>query len=368
MRKLTLGLVLAILIGAVPISAQGGPGTVDFPIRDFGACINLPDFTIETEPDPYNTVFEVPGLFSINFAEYLLPLEASPFSDDEIYGHMITLLDTVQASDYTRIDFIHPEYLSAAVEFTLDGRRMFGMIYRNQFDRLFFLFADKVEGFDMLAIGRAIFPADEQCNRSTASPYPRFVSANYIELDAIERISLFRSAVGHDYWDHFESCRSMKHYFHPYNHLDWAAIRIFSPVGGWISSISEEFLRDSGSQVQIRSEQYPEYTFIIFHVALSPGIEEGSRVGAGMQIGTHIGRMTTSDITVGVDDRDGYHLVSFFDVMTNELFSEYVNRGVQRRSDFIITREQRDADPLTCDGETFTSFGHLPDWVTLSSP
>ncbi len=161
---LLVGLLIVMFLPAgIPAQAQGGPGTRDFAIRDFGACINLPDFTVADEPDPYNTVYEVPGLFSINFAEYLMPLETLPASGDELYAAMIALLDTVQAGDYVRVSFEHPQYLSAAVAFTLDERRMFGMIYRNQDDALFFLFADEAPGFDMLAIGRAIFAADRRC-------------------------------------------------------------------------------------------------------------------------------------------------------------------------------------------------------------
>lgn len=168
MRKSLLMLIVAMLLFLViPADAQGGPGTKDFPIRDFNACINLPDFAAANTPDAFNTVYDVPGLFSINFAEYLLPLEILPATGDDIYSAMINLLNTVNASAYMRVDFNHPEYVSAAVEFTLDGKRMFGMIYRNQDDKLFFLFADKVDGFDMLAIGRAIFAADGRCNPVT---------------------------------------------------------------------------------------------------------------------------------------------------------------------------------------------------------
>jgi hypothetical protein len=147
-----------------------GPGTEDFPIRDFGACINLPDFTVVSNPDRFNTEYEVPGLFTIHFAEYLMPVASPPNNSDEIYGAMVALLETVNASDFSRIGFVHFQYVSAAVEFTLDGKRMFGMIYRNQDDRLFFLFADKVEGFDMLAIGRAIFAADRRCKALELAP------------------------------------------------------------------------------------------------------------------------------------------------------------------------------------------------------
>ncbi len=179
LRFFTLILLVAILFSALPLAAQGGPGTEDFPIRNFAACINLPDFTVTTQPDIFNTLYTVPGLFEINFAEYLLPLSSLPNSSGEIYNAMIALLNTVSAGEYVRVTFNHPQYISAAVEFTLDGRRMFGMIYRNQNDTVFFLFADKVAGFDMLAIGRAIFAADSSCTGipGIVNPAPETVTS-----------------------------------------------------------------------------------------------------------------------------------------------------------------------------------------------
>src|SRR5690349_9084225 len=62
---------------------------------------------------------------------------------------------------------------------------------------------------------------------------PKFVRFNYIDPDSIEQISLFRSGIGHDYSDDFESCRSMKHYFMP-KVQTWANVKIFSPVDGTV--------------------------------------------------------------------------------------------------------------------------------------
>jgi pimeloyl-ACP methyl ester carboxylesterase len=186
--------VFGLAISFLPVSAQGGPGTKDFAIRDFGACINLPDFTEVTEPDEFNTLYTVPGLFSINFAEYLMPLTSLPADSNEIYNAMISLLNTVDASGYAQIDFDHPEYISAAVEFTLDDQRMFGMIYRNQSDKLFFLFADKVEGFDMLAIGRAIFAADDDCTALNPEQLAALASGTNIPLRFGEVVEHPRSA------------------------------------------------------------------------------------------------------------------------------------------------------------------------------
>jgi hypothetical protein len=58
-------------------------------------------------------------------------------------------------------------------------------------------------------------------------------------------------------------------------------------------------------------------------------------------------------------------MVSYFEVITDKVFSEYQNRGIGSRSDLIISKELRDANPLTCSGDTFTSGDVLESWVTL---
>ena len=68
---------------------------------------------------------------------------------------------------------------------------------------------------------------------------PQFVGkSNYLDLNKIDKISKFRSGMGHDYSDDFESCRSMKHYFDP-NVEDYSLIDIFSPVDGIVISMVE---------------------------------------------------------------------------------------------------------------------------------
>jgi hypothetical protein len=69
------------------------------------------------------------------------------------------------------------------------------------------------------------------------SGIPKFVETNYLEMSKIYWISKFRSAVGHDYSDAFEHCRSMKHYFEPRSDVDWAALKIISLVTGTITRV-----------------------------------------------------------------------------------------------------------------------------------
>ena len=188
------------------------------------------------------------------------------------------------------------------------------------------------------------------------------MNADFVDLEKIQQISLFRSAEGHDYGDDVESCRSMKHYYRPLDDLDWSAIKIYSPVEGEVTACIDEW---AGMQIHIRSTRRPEFTFILFHVNANQEIGVGYHAAAGMEIGAHIGNMTFLDIAVRMNTPGSYRLVSYFDVMTDELFKEYTDRGVPDRSALILAREQRDADPLVCDGETITGQGSLPDWFIL---
>lgn len=197
------------------------------------------------------------------------------------------------------------------------------------------------------------------------NPLPKFVTTNYIELDKIYRISKFRSSVGHNYSDFVEDCRSMKHYFEPAADVDWSSVKIFAPVSGTITRVEEEAI--GGTKLEIASDAYPAFRFSIFHINLSTPREINDKVTAGEQLGTHIGNQTYSDIAVIVNDttRQG-RMVSYFNVIDDNVFLQYVNYGINSRDDLIISKELRDTNPLTCDGETFTSMDNLESWVTLN--
>jgi hypothetical protein len=192
---------------------------------------------------------------------------------------------------------------------------------------------------------------------------PRIANVSYIDLAPIMRVSMFRSAFGHDYHDAFETCRSMKHYFQPVSTVDWSTIAIASPVDGTIVYLRSE--QTFGTQVAIRSTAQPAFTFILFHVRPAAGLDSGARVAAGQRLGSHIGTQTMSDIAVGVSTPAGYKLVSWFETMTDELFASYAARGVAARSSAIITKADRDNNRLTCDGETFVGAAPLENWLSL---
>jgi len=194
---------------------------------------------------------------------------------------------------------------------------------------------------------------------------PKFVRWNYIDLDRIAQISKFRSSIGHDYSDDFEHCRSMKHYFMPDESIDWSQVRVIAPVDGIVALFFEESIR--GTQIWLTSSEYPDFEFDIFHINLQDSLQVGQFLKAGQLLGTHIGSLTMSDIAVCAITPSGRKRISYFDVMTDSLFQDYQARGARSREDFIISRELRDLNPLTCQGETFTSeSGSLENWFYLN--
>ena len=194
---------------------------------------------------------------------------------------------------------------------------------------------------------------------------PRFVGTNYIDLDKIYRISKFRSSIGHDYSDAFEHCRSMKHYFEPKSSVDWTSIKVYSPVSGKITRLEQEW---AGTKIEIASDDYPAFRFSIFHLNMDLQRNLEEKVLAGEFLGTHIGSQTMSDISVIVNDptRQG-RMVSYFEVITDAVFNEYRNHGINNREDLIISKNLRDINPLICNGDTFIGSDILENWVIFST-
>ena len=94
---------------------------------------------------------------------------------------------------------------------------------------------------------------------------------------------------------------SMKHYYHP-SVSNWTEVRE-SQVDGTILDITynEEF---GDVTAMIKSDAYPAYKFILFHLQLDPSITNGVSVTAGQNIGYHGSTNTMSDIAVRISTED----------------------------------------------------------------
>jgi hypothetical protein len=195
---------------------------------------------------------------------------------------------------------------------------------------------------------------------------PQLLTANYIDLSKMQQISRFRSAIGHSYTNDTgdETCRSMKHYYQPHPSVDWTSVDIHAPVTGSILTVATD---GRGFRIQIRARDLPILYVQLFHVSPDPGIVRGAWVEAGQHVGRHASPLTMSDIATSVGPKEGGTLLSYFDTMTDAVFAEYQARGVPSRQAAIITRAERDADPVQCVGESqFTTQGRLPNWLVLN--
>jgi hypothetical protein len=205
----------------------------------------------------------------------------------------------------------------------------------------------------------------------TTRGIPQFVAVNYIDLTHIARVSRFRSAVGHDYSDDFESCRSMKHYFDPSRGNDPTGTKIFAPVSGHVIFLENEAV--GGTHIQLRASNYPAFFFDLFHVSLSSALSVGTQVTAGQLLGTHANAGTFSDIAVAVHTPTdgpndiwppGWQLISYFDVVTDSIIALYQGRGLTSRDTMVIARTTRDSAPVPCSG--FSTTGQAGDWYDLT--
>lgn len=180
---------------------------------------------------------------------------------------------------------------------------------------------------------------------------PSFVEEDFIDLTHIRKVSKFRSGWDRDFSDWFETNRSMKHYYFP-KKKNTNVITLRAPIDGQITRIKN--IQGSNDKIiDILSDQYQSVTFIIFRVKLKSGIQEGNNVVKGQELGTTPGPDKGCEIAVKVNSSKGFRYISYFQVISMDVFRNYMNYGAVSRDQFIITRQDRDADPLECKNKKF---------------
>ena len=212
----------------------------------------------------------------------------------------------------------------------------------------------------------------------------QIITTNPLEETDIANISKFRSAAGHDSSDSFETCRSMKHYFQPSSKTNLTN-EVYAPFDGIVVSMNTEegggFVDDgiTNQRIAFKPSLASAYQVMFYHIDviaelnLAPGdtINAGTLIGYGrlVRVNSDVtdpeAEPSTSndfDIKVDVLTKDGVRAVSLFNLMTDSVFAEF-SSFTTSKSDLIISKDVRDADLLTCEGETFTSSGSLLNWL-----
>jgi hypothetical protein len=180
-----------------------------------------------------------------------------------------------------------------------------------------------------------------------------FIVANPLDLSQIQRMSTFRSCIGHDYSGlntdgEKETLRSMKHYLEPLPSLIGTdKIKIFAPFDGKVVEILDG---PPGKGIYISAKAAPSWKFIFFHVIPAAGIEEGALVQAGEQLGTASGDIHSNfDFALKQFSWKGQVFDSPFMHMANSILEEYAANGITPEN-IIFSKEGRDADPCQVEG------------------
>ncbi len=192
---------------------------------------------------------------------------------------------------------------------------------------------------------------------------PQFITYPMVDLDylvdeaGLEAISYFRSGYGHSHTGDVESCRSMKHYYTrsspPENDLQ---VEIRAPVDGRIERINDYGNdNDLDNRISIKVKEYPAFEVGFHHVTPVDGMQQGDEVEAGELIAHQYESRTLFEpeihVFVSTDEGEKSTYVSPFEAMTDDVFSRYEQFGAKSPQDFIISKEERDSNPLCNEGE-----------------
>ena len=239
-----------------------------------------------------------------------------------------------------------------------------------------------------------------QLNIDPTNP-PKVATHNFIDLEPFIRITKIRSAYGHNYnygsTDHDptgKSCSSMKHYFDAYTDQQrWDSsfgsydtrgnVKFYSPVDGDLYGVvPKEIEQGTEYQFYISPKESSQIIFTFHHVDLFDEFIDGGSVTSGQHLGYIMRPNGQGEIAVAVSSSIRTEYISFFDVMTDEVFEEYQERGITSRSQMTIPRQEREENPIPCtlnDGsggkfysesgneEEFQEWQNGPDnWIELT--
>ncbi len=219
---------------------------------------------------------------------------------------------------------------------------------------------------------------------------PPQITANFTELDKIEKISKYRSCAGHTTvpQNKKEMKRSMKHYFwvKP-EYLGNNKVEIYAPYDGYVTVVREDRAGGLEGEIWIALDDIfvmlppmGRWMFSVQHIDVRDGLKRGSKVKAGELIGhgaVSANNRETFDIVFGkgaflpktIDNWNSpfADLDSVFNQMTAGVFGEYKTKGITKKENIIIGKDERDQNPCTYkdDGPYFLNQDRSDNWIIL---
>lgn len=214
---------------------------------------------------------------------------------------------------------------------------------------------------------------------ASASPV---LTANFMDIDKIERISKFRSCQGHTVvpQDESETKRNMKHYviLKPEFWSGGKKVAVYAPFDGRVKGIRSE--KEKGLEGEISfGVGANRWEVSYLHLDVLDSVKKWQKVKSGQIVGYASNKgvdvVYSSRGGLGVKNIDGYQspygaLDSVFNHMSADLLTKYQAKGISQ-NDLIYTKEQRDADPCqyvenSPNEAQLNDFAHPEDWVQVN--
>ena len=227
-------------------------------------------------------------------------------------------------------------------------------------------------------------------NFNENKPPPEF-TANFVNLDKIEKISKYRSCAGHVTvpQDGRESKRSMKHYFEVKPEFAKArAVEIYAPYEGFVTTLRSDPGEGLEGEIWIVPKRkvamlppFGVWQFSVQHIEVKKDLKQGSEVKDGEIIGYAAfsqKRIPTFDIVYGkmafppapkrIDNWNSPFgdLDSVFNHMSDGVLAQYQQKGVSQK-EIVLSKEARDQNPCVYreNGPYFENRDDLANWILL---
>ncbi len=215
-----------------------------------------------------------------------------------------------------------------------------------------------------------------------ASVAPPTVTANFMDIDKIDKISKFRSCQGHTVvpQDESETKRNMKHYVILKKEL-WGGggkIAVYAPFDGRVAGIRSE--KEKGLEGEISfSVGGSRWEVSYLHLDVLDGVKKRQKVKSGQIIGYASDKGVDVVYSTGggilPKNINGYYspygkLDSIFNHMSADLLAQYQAKGISQ-TDMNYSKEFRDASPCeyvenSPNEAQLNDFAHPEDWVKIN--